>query len=221
MTGSELVRMLTQLLNEDTDSGWLDVETPYDYIYEAVIEFVSRTNCVSGFQDITTIANQADYDLNSDFLKLYLKKPNGTYYIKYSDGSSTYFLNWRDYEDLIYYNNTTSTTIPSHFSIQPGNPYVLYLDPPPSTASHTATVYYIKAPTKLTSSTPSGTYPIPDAYAGAIVKYAFWLYKYRDSDPNFGDAMYKHWDIQVRRYAANINKAIRPRNIVVNFRKRR
>ena len=218
MTGQELVEQLQQLLNEDDSTGWMDEVTSYDYLYESVVEFISRSYCITSSQDITTVEDQSSYDINTDFLKLYMKNEDGDYYVKYATGSTTTFLTWRDYEDIIYDNNNSSVLVPDYFSIILEDAYKLVVSPPPSTAGHTITHYYVKVPTKVTSG--SGTYPIPAQYIGAIVKYAYWLYKYRDSAPNFADAMYKHWEIQVSRYASNLNRALRPSNIRVNFKKR-
>ena len=92
MDGKDLTRRLAQLMNEDTDSGGLDARTSYDYLYEAAIEFVNRTGCLKSSQDITTVADQSEYDLNADFMRLYLRDSDGELYLKYSDGTNTSFL---------------------------------------------------------------------------------------------------------------------------------
>ena len=73
--GKDLLRRLRNLLNEDSDSGWLDEQTSYDFLYDAAIEFVDKTGCVRSSQEITTVAEEDEYNINPDFLRLYLIFP--------------------------------------------------------------------------------------------------------------------------------------------------
>ncbi len=108
---------LRELLNEDANSTFLDDRTSYSLLYEAAKYFVDITGCLKATQSITTVADQQTYTINADFLRLYLKNSRNDYFLEYSDGTSTYTLYWKDYEDIIFENNTTSVTIPSHFAI--------------------------------------------------------------------------------------------------------
>lgn len=300
MDGKDLLRRLRQLLDEDSDTGWMDDYTSYDFLYEAAKQLVDRTGCLKSSQDITTVADDDEYDLNPNFMRLYAKNSSGNFYVRLYDDSNYYFLTWKDYEDIFYDNNTTSVTIPSHFSIidvadqdqvtgtatsagdasagectltdtagdfsdvnpgaivhnttdgsdgvvlsktsstvlvtalfggtgndwdssdtyviQPQSRYQLYLDPPPSTADYTVTVPYIQQPDPVYSD--YGIYRFSDQYKEALIKYAFWLYKYRDREPNFGDAMYQFWEMQVGRAAHSFNRAQRPKGFKVNLLKR-
>ena len=294
------MRRLRQLLNEDTDTGWLDTRTSYDFFYEAAKELVDRTNCLRTTQSITTVAEDDEYDLNPDFLKLYARNRDNNFYVRLNDGSTNHFLVWKDYEDILYDNNTTSVTIPSHFSIidvadqtqvtgtatstaaasagectltdtagdfsdvnagalihnttdtstgivlsktsstvlvvalfggtandwtsadayviQPQSRYQIYIDPPPSTAGYTLTVPYIQQPAPVYSD--YGIYRFSDQYTEPLVKYAAFLYKYRNAEPDFGDSLYMHWDRAMGRAAYSINKGQRPGNFKVNLKKR-
>jgi hypothetical protein len=298
--GKDLLRRLRQLLNEDTDSGWLDTETSYDYLYEAAKQIADRTGCLRSSQDITTVAEDDEYNLNPDFLRLYAKNRDNNYFIILDDDSNKHILTWKDYEDILYDNNTTSVAIPTRFSIidtsksdqitgtatsdgdasagectltdtsadfttvnagaivhnttdgsdgvvlsktsttalvvalfggtgndwdssdayviQPQSRYQIYLSPPPSTADYTLTVPYIQQPAPVYSD--YGIYRFPDQYKEPMIKYAFWLYKYRDTDPDLGDAMYKFWDMEMSRAAHSINRGQRPGGFKVNFKKR-
>lgn len=300
MDGKDLLRRLQQILNEDEDSSWLDEQSSYDYLYEAAKRVVDRTGCLRSSQDITTVADDDEYDLNPDFMRLYARNKDGNYYVRLNDGDNNHFLTWKDYEDIIYDDNTTSVTIPSRFSIidtakstqvtgtatstaaasagectltdtaadfstvnagaiihnttddsdgvvlsktsstalvvalfsgtandwteddayviQPQSRYQIYLDPPPSTADYTLTVPYIQQPGPVYSD--YGIYRFLDQYKDAMVKYAFWLYKYRDKEPDFGDAMYKFWDMEMSRNAYSINRGQRPGGFKVNLKKR-
>lgn len=299
MDGSDLTRRLEQLLNEESGSSWLDSRTTYDYLYEAAISLVDRTGCLKSTQSITTVAETAEYNLSADFLRLYLRNNNEELVIKYNNGSDDYFLPWKDYEDIIYGNETTSTPLPGYFSIidaalpsqvtgtttsngaatgglstltdtggdfsdveagdivnnttdgssgvvisktsstvlstalfggtgndwtssdayviQPQARYKLILEAPPSTSGHTVTVYYIQRPAPVYHS--YGVYRFSSQHSNALIKYAAWLYKYRDSDPNTGDALYRYWENSVRQTGFSINRAIRPSGIKVNFKR--
>jgi len=78
---------------------------------------VRRTLSLRNEQAISTVANQAGYTLNADFMEMYLRNTDNDLYLKYNDGTTDHFITFRDYEDIIYENDTSSTVIPDHFSI--------------------------------------------------------------------------------------------------------
>jgi len=301
MDGKEALFRLRNLLNEDSGSSFLDTRLSYTYLYEAAIEFVELTNTVRGEQTITTVADQASYTLDAEFLKLEFKTEDNKHFIKYYDGSNYSFLTEKDYEDIYYANETTSVLIPENFAIssaslsdrvtgtatsagsasggectltdtaadfsnveagdivhnttdgsdgivlsktsttalvtalfdgtnndwsssdayviQPQGRLKIIIDPPPSTASHTITVPYIKKPAPVYSS--YGTYPVQPQYIDAFCKYAAFLYKYRDREPNYGDAWWRTWNLKVRTARYQIDKKFLRRKIGVNMKKRR
>jgi len=302
MDGKSLTNGLAALLNETVaSSSFLESRVSYDYIYEAACEFCRRTRVLTATQTITTVADQSTYDLNADFLSLYLRDNDNRYVVKLNDGSNDYYLTFRDYEAIVYANNTTSVTIPSNFSIidkptqttritgsvtsagalsngecsciDSGAPFSnvsvgddihnitdgsdgvvlsvtsssalvtalfggtdndwdssdvymvvpqgrkqLVLDPPPSEDGYRVTIIYIQKPNPVYS--PYGSYRFDRQYEPAIIKYAAWLYKYRDSEPNFGDAFYRYWDTQVRMAAKVEHKSLNKPSMRVNFNKR-
>lgn len=302
MDGKSLTNGLAKLLNENsTTSGFIDLRTSYDNIYEAVLEFSRRTRALTASQTITTVANQTNYDLNADFLELYLRDSQNQYIVKYNDGTNDYFLTFRDYEAVSYANQTDSVTLPYNFSIidkqtltdritgtvtsagassnsecscidssapfanvkvgddihnttdgsdgvviavtstsslvtalfggtdndwDSSDAYVivpqgrmqLVLNPPPSTSGHTVTIKYVQKPDPVYS--PYRTYRFDRQFESAIIKYAAWLYKYRDGEPNFGDAFYKYWDMNVRRAAKTEQKSLNKPTMRVNMMKR-
>jgi hypothetical protein len=302
MDGKSLTNGLAKLLNENsTTSGFIDLRTSYDNIYEAVLEFSRRTRALTASQTITTVANQTNYDLNADFLELYLRDSQNQYIVKYNDGTNDYFLTFRDYEAVSYANQTDSVTLPTNFSIidkqsltdritgtvtsagalaigecscidssapfanvkvgddihnttdgsdgvviavtstsslvtalfggtdndwDSSDAYVivpqgrmqLVLNPPPSTSGHTVTIKYVQKPDPVYS--PYRTYRFDRQFESAIIKYAAWLYKYRDGEPNFGDAFYKYWDMNVRRAAKTEQKSLNKPTMRVNMMKR-
>jgi len=118
MDGKNLLRLVEKLMNEPAhaSSQLLDERTTYDFFYEAAKQWVIETKCLTAEQEITTVADQAAYTLNGDFLQLYLKHDD-EFYIKLYDTSSYYFLTFKSYEDVYYDNDTTSTAIPSYFTL--------------------------------------------------------------------------------------------------------
>lgn len=308
MDGRDYLRRLRQILNEQEDGTWLDAHSSYDFLWEAAKQFVSRTGCLTSYQDITTVADQIAYVLDAKFLKLHLKDSSNRYYIRYYDQTSYSFITWKDYEKIIYDNKIAASDavdVPDHFSIrdkqdlysqitgtatstgtasggectltdtaglftttdyvnagdtihntpddshgvvlsitgandlvcalfggtnnvweeedayviQPQGRLELILDPPPDDADDTVRVQYIERPQPVYSD--YGAYRFRDINMEAIIKYAAFLYKYRDSEPNFGDALYKWWDKQVRDEMYHLNPMVKERRWGVNLKRRR
>lgn len=297
MDGKDLQRRLKQLLHiKSTDTDW-DERTGYDYLYAAAKQWTIETECLTTTQSITTVADQATYTINGDFLSLYLKETD-RYYLKYYDASDYYFLYFKPYQEVIYDNNTTSTSVPSYFTItddptldtlisdtadsdggsavggkatltmstavftdvtpgdiihnttdgsdgivlktestlkilevalfggtdneidasdafliQPRKRFLLQFDPPPSTADHTVTFYYLRKPRPVY--TDYDVYEIAYEYPDALCQYAAWLYKYRDQEPQFGDAFYRYWDMQIKNYRRLTRKGLARRSRII------
>lgn len=300
MDGKTLLYGLRQLLQEMEDSTFLDDYSSYWYLWEAAVELVHRTKISRNTQPITTVASQNNYDLNPDYLGLYLKNDSNNFYIKYSDGTNNYFPTWEPYEELIrgdqedteisipnrftiidkaskesqltgtatlagaasggqctltdsaadfssaeagdvVHNTTdgstgivlskTSTTalvvalfngtandwtIDDAYVIQPQFRFELIFDPTPSTESHTATVYYFQRPAPVFSS--YGTYRFPSHFTTSLIKYAAWLYKYRDKVPETGDALHVYFDRQIANYMNQADHILRDKRFRVNLK---
>jgi len=302
MDGKTLLYKIQELLNEESSSAFLDSRSSYQFLWEAATEFAGRTNCLANTQTITTVADQTDYTLNANFLKMRLKDDSGRYFIKYNDGTNNSFIYDKSYQEMVIGNNVTSVAYPSHFAVEPdstldsqisstttsagaataglstltdtgsdfadvspgdnvhnttdgsdgivtsktsstalvtalfggtnndwtsGDSYVIQpqgrlkivLDPPPSTAGHTMTVYYVERPDPVFSD--YGVYKFQDQYSTGIVSYALWKYKYRDKEPNFGDAYYKFFEMAVMKANGQLGDSFRRRSIPVNFKARR
>ena len=303
MDGKALLFRLRQVLDEDSTSSFMDDRTSFDYLYEAAIELAMRTKALISSQTITTVADQSGYTLDADFLGLYAKDSHNTYFIKHTDSSSNdNFPIWRDYEDILFANQTTSVAVPSFFTIindpdkdsqvtgtatstasetgyqstltdtagdfsdvsagdsihnttdgsdgivlsktsgtiletalfggtandwtsgdayviQPQGRMKLVLDQPPSTAGETITVYYIKRPDPVYSH--YGTYRFQNQHLMALVKYAAWMYKYRDREPQTGDMLFQYWDRQVGIGSEQIRNTMNRKGFKVNRKARR
>lgn len=118
MDGYTLTYQLRQLLSESSGGTWIDTVTSYDFLYQAAIMTAHRTGTPTSTQAITTAASTSTYALNADFLKLYLQDDSGQYFLKYYDGTSYYWIYWRDYAAIVLANQTTAVTIPHVFTIR-------------------------------------------------------------------------------------------------------
>lgn len=303
MDGKNLLYALRQILNEDSDSYFLDDFTSYRFLNDAALDLAKALTLPRGSQEITTVADQADYDLNQDFLRLYLKNHNQKRFITYNNGSTNTFLPWKAYEDVILADQgSKSVALPSNFTvfdksaldsrlsgtatsdgasaggecsladtgadfsdvwpgdtvhnttdgsmgivlsktsttvlvtalfggtaddwstndayvIQPSMRYQLKIDPPPSTAGHTVTVEYIQVPGPVYSD--YGVFRLPAQFFDSLVQRAAWAYKYRDSEPNFGDAWWQHAEQKIRDYKRQTDMVVSRPKFIVNLMARR
>lgn len=105
------------------------------------------------------------------------------------------------------------------YVIQPQGRLELFLDPPPSTSGHIVRVDYIERPDPVYSD--YGVYRFRQHAMEAIIKYAAWLYKYRDQEPKFGDVLFQWFDRAVRREAADLKPTTKRTRWTVNLKARR
>jgi hypothetical protein len=94
----------------------------------------------------------------------------------------------------------------------------IVLEPAPADSGCTVTVPYIQKPHPVYS--PYTSYRFDSGAEMALVYYAAWLYKYRDRDPNYGDALFKHWDMMCRRGTFDTKRAINQVSWKFNLKKR-
>ena len=106
-------------------------------------------------------------------------------------------------------------TAGDNYFIQPQSVYDIVVNPPPATSGMIISVPYICRPFPVYSD--YGSYSFATGYEEALLKYAVWLYKYRDSKGNQGDALYRYYDQQIRK-AKNIHRgATTPKSFRVSF----
>jgi len=302
MIGSDFQHKLNQVLSE-FNSTWIDLKTSFDYVFEAAKDFAKESKTCHGTQTITTVAGQAAYDVNPDFLECMTTDDSGNGIIQYSDGTNSNWLGQESYSDYLQNENSAGTpdsfcitdaaiktrktgtatsngvhaggesvltdTAASFLSLYPGDAivnttksyygfviavpttatavttamfdlsgrggayaswassdayiiipearYKVYLDPPPVSAAQTVTISYYAKPLPVYSD--YGLYPFATGYEEALIKYAAWLYKYRDSKPQLADPFYMAYERQMRK-AKNVNrKAVGAAGFRVNFMK--
>ncbi len=103
------------------------------------------------------------------------------------------------------------------YIIQPQFRYSLVLDPPPDTADETLTVYYYKRPDPVFSI--YGRYPFHQQLTWPMARFAAWLYKYRDGEPNYGDSWYQQFDAYVRVNSQMTRRNTNRRRLKVNMKR--
>jgi hypothetical protein len=305
MDGWTLLFDLRETLHESSDSDWLNDQSSYTYLYEAAIELNARTASITSTQNITSVATQAEYNLNPDFLALRLTDREGDYYVKVNDGTSDNFIKHKSYSDMVYDNLTDDQSIPNYFSIKhattqepnvtgtasaagttsngeailtdtssstkfstvsvgdlvhnttdgthgivlsktsntvlatalfdtkgdaaswgisdayiivPQARFALIFEPPFSTSGYTITVDYIQKPAPVFS--PYRSYQFPIDCKRALVESAAGRYKYRDRNPNVGEAYYQHSDRNTKLTGGIVQKATNRGGFRMNLRKR-
>ena len=92
------------------------------------------------------------------------------------------------------------------YIIQPAPRFQVLLDPAPILSGQTVTVSYNSKPLPVYSD--YGSYSFASGYESAIVKYAAWLYKYRDKKPAFGDPFFMAYERDMRK-AKSVNRKAR------------
>jgi hypothetical protein len=122
MDGKFLTTQLRQLLQEPSSSTFLDDKTSYEYLYDAIVEMNQRTEMFTDSTTITTVANQSEYNLPTDFSGLYQRNNQGDFFIKLSDGTYKYDITPRDYGAVVSTDDTTAVAIPNTFSIKDAIP---------------------------------------------------------------------------------------------------
>ncbi len=304
MDGLTLRKMLTETINEDFGTTeFMPTKTSFDNLYMAAIEYNNRLRAFTDTQSITTVADQAGYTLDHDFMHLQMRDSDNEFYLKYNDGSNNTFLTMGDRDEIIHGDSTDSVTVPDEFyiddvalasnltgtatsnatqangavtltdtaatfvtnDVSPGDlihnttttlsgvvisvtsetvletamftnagaygswalndVYTLTLQPrqkvvfspPPSTASHTVTVYFVQRPAPVF--TDFGQYRISQEFAPALVNYAAWKYKYRDRAPDEGDRLFLVWDRDIRRAGTQVNKRLNRRGFKFSMKK--
>lgn len=103
------------------------------------------------------------------------------------------------------------------YMIIPAPRYDIVLDPPPSTSGYSVIVPYVCKPTPVYSS--YGQYGFAQGYEEALLKYAVWLHKYKDGKPNYGDALYKYYEMQLRKSKSVHRNATGVTGFRVSFKK--
>jgi hypothetical protein len=116
MDGKTLTSRTLQLLNEVSTSAIINSRATFDFINDAARDWVIKTECLTAEDTLTTVASQAGYVLKADYLGLYLKQ-NNRFYVKFYDGSNYTFIDFREYTEVYYGNDTTAVDVPGYFTI--------------------------------------------------------------------------------------------------------
>jgi hypothetical protein len=119
MDGKRLSRQLRQMMNEESGSNYLDSFTTFDLLNQAAMKLNEKIEHIQTSETLTTVADQDSYTLDADYIRLTILNGKGRELIRYSDGSTFYYIPRVD-EDLSFRNKTyttTSVSIPDSFDI--------------------------------------------------------------------------------------------------------
>lgn len=103
------------------------------------------------------------------------------------------------------------------YIIQPAPRYKIILDPAPSIGGDIINVAYIAKPYPVYSD--YGMYTFATGYEEALISYATWKYRYRDSKPQLADPLYVTYERQMRKAKNTGRKAVGAKGFSVNFTK--
>jgi hypothetical protein len=138
-----------------------------------------------------------------------------------TDGSSgiiTEYVSASQVRTVLFDGTNNYWTIGDAYVVVPQNRKVLVIDPAPLISGDTITVDYVQTPNPVFSSYRS--YRIDSSYEMTLCSYASFLYKYRDRQPQFGDALYKIWETGVRKATQGTNKSQNKNSIKVSLHRR-
>jgi len=115
-------RIFTEhLIRAKSKSAVVGHKMTYDLMHAGAEEFVSMVQCIKRSADLTTVADQASYDLPANFLSLYLKTDDprgGELFVRYTDTTSDEFIPlFKSYQSVVYENDDTSVNIPGSFTL--------------------------------------------------------------------------------------------------------
>jgi len=206
---------------------------PYEAIYYAnnttaagvpnnfsITDVITQTANITGLAAATGSASETQPQLTGT-AEAFANASVGDSIHNTSDGSDGIIISKTSNTILLtnlFYGSLNYWTSGDAYVIVPQGRKQLVVDPPSSVAGYTITVPYVQKPSPVYSE--YGTYRFDPIYAPSLVKYAAWLYKYRDREPNYGDAFFTYFTAQVRRAAKDINKAYDRSKFRVNLTKR-
>ena len=103
------------------------------------------------------------------------------------------------------------------YVIVPQARYQIVFTPTPA-SSATASIVYTARPEPVYA--PYRAYKLPTDAELPICQFAAFLYKYKDRNPNYGDALYKHYELFTRKAAVDMRRGIPEKSgMRVNFSK--
>lgn len=192
MTNAQLLALFKEQIKNYSTSTFSE-ELIRHWFDEGQIDIVRRTGVNTTDSNLNSVAEQREYDLPTDILRLI----HVTYY-----NTSTYHrleaATLDEMETFGDYPGETSTLNPTHYYIKQGQTPKIGLYPKPST-SHASGIqtHYVKRPSNLTDSSKSPD--IPEAYQRLIVLYALWRCLQKDVKNETSDRYYTEYLREVDR----------------------
>jgi hypothetical protein len=119
MDGQTIQRKVPALLGEQSTSSFIDKQFTYDVAYEAVTEFIRRTELLKDITTLTTTVGIDLYALPPDYLCLFARDYYNRYFIQYLKAGTTQPtpVLWQDISIGIYNFDTSSKVPIDYFTI--------------------------------------------------------------------------------------------------------
>lgn len=190
--------------------GWTDSSPSPEWgslVNQAYQNYCWDTECTVGFEDVTTVANQAEYAFTGNF-----KEVTDCYYDTTGAKKPLIKTSWRFERQLCpgwYY---AVAGVPCRFMLMATN--TLRLAPPPSTGGLTVRAIGIKMPAALSAG--SDTPLFPDKFHEAIALYAAWIQGKTFSSQDRRDKMlaeYNQFVAQHKKHLAPMRNRRSQRNV--------
>lgn len=178
--------------------GWTDSSpSPVwgDLVNQAYQQYCWDTECTIGFEDVTTVKDQAEYAFTGNF-----KEITDCYYDTASAKTPLIKTSWRFERQLCpgwYY---AASGVPSRFMFMATN--TLRLAPAPATAALTVRALGVKMPAALSEG--SDTPPFPSVFHEAIALYAAWIQGKTFSAQDRRDKMLAEYDAFVAKHKKHL-----------------
>lgn len=211
---------VTPIYNKDYAENYLENNTATSSIAASYsITDASQPSRITGTATGTGSSSSGECtltDSSADFTNVYAgdlihNTTDGAHGVVVSKTSTTALVT------ALFEGSGNDWAISDAYIITPQPKYKFVLDPIPS-ATATLTVPYLQKPNPVYS--PYRSYKLPFDFALPIVQFSVFLYKYRDREPNYGDAFYKYYDNFTRRIASELRRGIPEKSgFRVNFSK--
>lgn len=185
-TQSNLLQMVRDRLDEQTESSWLDTELRR-WINQGAREVARRTETLQTTSTIAMSSGVQQYTAPTDVIRIYR--------VEYLDTSSiVYPLEYRDFNtmDGVWWSSQLTASgrpmLWTAWGFPPTLKIILY--PTPDTSATNIKVYYYKLPTVIAEdgSNPNTTLDIPNGWEDLLVDYVEYNALRKDRDPRWQEA---------------------------------
>lgn len=197
MTNAELLIMFKDQVKNHSTSIFSDA-LARNWFDEGQIDIVRTTECLTVDADVSSVADQREYDLPVDILRFL--------YINYYDGTDYFRLHSATLDELEVYEDypEEDSSTPQYYYIkQRSTPKIGLYPKPDASQTNAMSIYYVQRPTNLTISTNNPN--IPEPYHRLIIQFALYRCLQKDVKNETADRYHRQYlnDLERMRYDLN------------------